>query len=304
MTQQPEQECPVCGSRDAALRYRLSRFDVLGCRGCALVYIWPRPGPEEIRAMFRALYASGESSLPELRDYYGFCFEDAPSNPLVQTYEHWLDALERVRQPGRLLDVGCGTGLFLAVARRRGWKPFGIDECAEATRHAREHFGLDVWDGQFADFASGDRRFDAITGWDIIEHSRAPVELLRAIRRCLAPGGVVGLSTPNQRSILDLVAGGCYRLTGGRLTAALEKFYIDQHFLYFTEQTLAQALGRAGLAVVESRRELTDLRRLSLSPGMRLALNTLFAAARLAGLENRLFAVARAVDDSTRAPAG
>jgi SAM-dependent methyltransferase len=294
MTQQPEHRCPVCASAEAALRYRLPRFDVLDCRGCGLVYIWPRPSPEEVRAVFRTLYASGESSLPELRDYYGFCFEDAPSNPLVQTYERWLTALEAVCEPGRLLDVGCGTGLFLAVARRRGWKPFGIDECAEATRHAREHFGLEVWDGEFADFASGDRRFDAITGWDIVEHSRAPVDLLRAMRRCLAPGGVVGLATPNQRSILDRVAGSFYRLTGGRFTAALEKFYIDQHFLYFTEQTLSQTLGRAGLALVECRREPTDLRRLSLSLPMRLALYTLFAAGRVAGLENRLFAVARA----------
>ena len=186
------------------------------------------------------------ASLPELRDYFGFCYQDVPSNPLVQIYESWLDALERVRKPGRLLDVGCGTGLFLAVARRRGWQPFGIDDCAEATRHARDHFGLDVWDGEFADFASGDRRFDAITGWDIIEHSRSRSGCSQAIRRCLAPGGVVGLSTPNQRSILDVVAGALYRLSGGRIRAPLEKFYIDQHFLYFTPETLAQALGRAG----------------------------------------------------------
>jgi SAM-dependent methyltransferase len=307
MTQQRDLRCPICASPDAELRYRLSHFEVLRCRGCALVYIWPRPSEDEIRAMFSSLYATGESSLPELRDYYGFCFDDVPSNPLVQTYERWLDALEAVREPGRLLDVGCGTGLFLAVARRRGWKPFGIDDCADATRHAREHFGLEVCDGEFADFASGDRRFDAITGWDILEHSRAPIELLQAIRRCLAPGGVVGLATPNQRSILDVVAGSFYRLTAGRLTAPLEKFYIDQHFVYFTEETLSQALGRAGLSVVESRRELTDLRRLTLSAPMRLVLRALFQAARRTGLENRLFAVARASDSSigsTRTPPG
>ena len=53
--------------------------------------------------------------MPELRDYFGFCYQDAPSNPLVQIYESWLDALERVRKPGRLLDVGCGQGLTLAL---------------------------------------------------------------------------------------------------------------------------------------------------------------------------------------------
>jgi SAM-dependent methyltransferase len=284
----------MCGGADAALRYRITRFEILECRACTLIYLWPQPGTDEIREMFATLYTTGEGSVPELRDYYGYCYEDAPDNPLVKLYESWLDSLERVRPPGRLLDVGCGTGLFLAVARRRGWQPFGIDDCAEATRHAREHFGLDVQGGDFGDFVAQGHRFEAITGWDIIEHSRAPVELLGAMRRCLAPGGVVGLSTPNQRSILDLVAGLLYRASGQRITKPLEKFYIEQHFLYFTPLTLTQALGSAGLDVVELRRELTDLGRLTLSPPVRLGLEALFGVARWTGLENRMFAVARA----------
>jgi hypothetical protein len=98
---------------------------------------------------------------------------------------------------------------------------------------------------------------------------------------------------PNQRSILDLVAGALYRLSGRRLSAPLEKFYIEQHFLYFTPKTLRQAFERAELEVAELRRELTDLRRLTLSPLTRLGLHGLFLAARALGRENRLFAVAR-----------
>lgn len=285
--------CPVCASGSASLRYRITRFEILDCRDCGLVYLWPPPGPEEIRAMFARLYTTGEGSVPELRSYYGFCYEDEPGNPLVQCYERWLDEIERHREPGRILDVGCGTGLFLAVARRRGWEPHGIDECEEATRHARGHFGLEVWNGEFSDLAAGGQRFDAVTGWDVIEHSRAPVELLRAARGVLAPGGVIALSTPNQRSILDLVAAALHRASGGRITAPLEKFYIEQHFLYYTPRTLEDSLARAGLEIVSLRRELTDLRRLTLSPAMRLVLHALFGAARLLGRENRLFAVAR-----------
>ena len=244
--------------------------------------------------MFSQLYTTGEGSVPELRSYYGFCYEDSPTNPLVQLYERWLDVLERFRPPGTLLDIGCGTGLFLAVARRRGWAPFGIDECAEATRHARERFGLAVQTGDFARFSADGRSFDAITMWDIIEHARDPVALLAAVRRCVAPGGVVGVSTPNQRSILDVVAGALYRLTSGRFTGPLERFYVDQHFLYFTPLTLERVLVRAELEVVHLQRELTDLRRLTLSPAMRLGLSGLFQVARWTGLENRLFAVARA----------
>ena len=291
-----EAACPVCGSARASLRYRITHFRVYDCEDCSLVYLWPRLSEREVREMFARLYTEGQGSVPELRSYYGFTYEDLPDNPLVQLYERWLDRIEAVRKPGRLLDIGCGTGLFLAVARRRGWEPHGIDDCAEATAHARSHFGLEVRDGEFGAFAAEGLRFDAITMWDIIEHARGPVSLLEAARDVLAPGGVIGLSTPNQRSVLDLAASAIYRASFGQVTWPLEKFYIEQHFLYFTPETLADALARARLALVSLRRELTDLRRLTLSPLNAIALRVLFAVARATGLENRLFALAGPVD--------
>jgi SAM-dependent methyltransferase len=287
-------QCPVCREAAARLRYRLSAFSIYTCAHCAVVYLWPLPSEAAIQATFAALYDGGPTSLPELRGYYDYCFDDAPTNPLVQTYEQWLAAVERHRPPGRLLDVGCGTGLFLAVARRRGWCVTGVDGSVEATRHARERFGLEVETGDFETLTDRGERFDAVTMWDIVEHARDPVRLLASAAGALAPGGVVGLSTPNQRSILDLVAGALYRVSGGRAVTALEKFYVDQHFLYFDPTTLTGALGRAGLVPVEVRRELTDLRRLSLAAPMRLVLQALFLLSRATGLENRLFAVARA----------
>jgi 2-polyprenyl-3-methyl-5-hydroxy-6-metoxy-1,4-benzoquinol methylase len=292
--------CPVCRGSDASLRYRITRFRVYDCASCGLVYLWPQLTDEEVRDMFTRLYTEGEGSVAELKTYYDFTYRDVPDNPLVELYERWLDAIEQRRAPGRLLDIGCGTGLFLAVARRRGWEPYGVDDCAEATAHAREHFGLDVSDGAFTDFAAEGDRFDAISMWDIIEHARDPVGLLQAAQGVLAPGGVIGISTPNQRSILDVVAGALYRLSGGRVTGPLEKFYIEQHFLYYSPETLAASIRKAGLEVVTLERELTDLRRLTLSPANRVILHTLFAVSRLAGLENRIFAIARSARDGAQ----
>ena len=286
-------QCPICGDGHPDLRYQITRFQVFCYKSCDQIYLYPLPSPEEIREMFARLYTSGEGSVPELKSYYGYCYDDEPDNPLVQLYEGWLDEIEKHHEPGRLLDVGCGTGLFLSAARRRGWQPFGIDDSEEATKYAREEFGLDVWVGDFKDFHAENRRFDVITGWDILEHARKPLEVLEAMRNCLAPSGVVALSTPNQRNILDLVAGTFYRLSGGRATGYLEKFYIEQHFLYYTPDTLAQALQRAGFEVAKMAREGTDLRRLSLSPFMRLVLEALFLAARLTGLQTRLFVIGR-----------
>jgi 2-polyprenyl-3-methyl-5-hydroxy-6-metoxy-1,4-benzoquinol methylase len=286
--------CPVCGEPASCLRYAITRFRVYDCTRCAVVYLWPQIDDAEVRVLFERLYSEGEGSVPELATYYDFTFRDAPDNPLVQVYERWLDAIERFRPPGRLLDVGCGTGLFLAVARRRGWTPHGVDDCAVATAHARDHFGLEVWDGQFTDLAAREGlRFDAISMWDVIEHARDPVGLLSAARGVLAPGGVIAISTPNQKSILDLVAGLLYRASFGRITRPLEKFYIEQHFLYFSPRTLRATLERAQLEPVMLELELTDLRRLALSVAERALLEALFLAARLVGLENRLFAIAR-----------
>jgi len=301
--------CLVCGSARATRLYRLSRRSILRCRDCDQVFLWPLPTEAEIADEFARLYTTGENPLPELRDYYRFCYDDGPDNPLTAHYDHWLAALERTRPPGKILDVGCGTGLFLSVAQRRGWRPVGVDGSVDATRFARDRFGLEVTTGDFAAaFASGER-FDAVTMWDVIEHSRDPVGLLRAARGCLAPGGVLGLATPNQRSVLDVVAGALYRASGGRVTAPLEKFYVDQHFLYFTPETLRGTLARANSTLRHLARELTDLQRLTLPAPVRLGLRAMFQVARWTGLENRLFAVAapaavaaaRAPDDS---PAG
>jgi hypothetical protein len=118
------------------------------------------------------------------------------------------------------------------------------------------------------------------------------VELLQAARECLSPDGVLAVSTPNQKSILDVIAGTMYRLSGGRVRSPLEKFYIDQHFVYFSPETLEDALSRAGLRLVYLRRESTDLRRLSLSPPMWLVVKAMLLAGRITGLENRLFVLA------------
>jgi len=289
--------CPICATADPKLRYQITQYRVYRCRGCTQVYLWPLLSDEEVREMFTALYTEGTGSVPELKTYYEFTYDDVPSNPVVQAYEVWLGMLERFKKTGRLLDVGCGTGLFLAVARRRGWETVGIDDCLEATEHARNHFGLEVLDGDFSDIAERGERFDAITMWDIIEHARDPVGLLASAKDLLAPGGVMGISTPNQRNILDIILGTAYRLTGGAVFRPLEKIYFEQHFLYFDPDTLEAAIERAGLEVAFAKLELTDLRRLYLSSPIRLALRILFAVSRFTGLENRLFAIARTPTD-------
>ena len=77
-------QCPICGDDGPDLYYKITRFEVLRCKSCTQIYLYPLPSPEEIRAMFAQLYTSGEGSVPELKSYYGYCYDDEASNPLVQ----------------------------------------------------------------------------------------------------------------------------------------------------------------------------------------------------------------------------
>jgi SAM-dependent methyltransferase len=285
--------CLVCGGRRCERLYVLSRFDIHRCMDCTQVFLHPLPSEAEIATLFARLYREGTGSVPELRGYYASCFDASSTSPVVRTSRAWLAAIAPYAAGGRLLDIGCGTGIFCHAARDFGWQALGIDEAGQAVEFARTRYGLDVRIGNFESLDMGGEVFDLVSLWDVIEHSRAPRRLVESAVRCLRPGGLLAASTPNQRNIMESVAGPLYRLTGGRLRAPLEKFYLLEHFLYFTPRTLGRLLTDAGLEVLEMRLESTNLSRLTLHPAMRLGLHVLFLLARPLRLENRLFIIAR-----------
>lgn len=291
--QSGDPHCLVCGARATRRLYQLSRFEIHRCAVCAQVFLFPLPSEEAIAELFARLYRDGQGSVPELQDYYAACFDAAPGSPVVRISQSWLEAISHHATGGRLLDIGCGTGIFCNTARKYGWEPLGIDEAEQAVAFAREHYGVDVQLGNFETLKMDGMMFDLVTMWDVIEHSRDPRRLLDAAVRCLKPGGLIGLSTPNQQNIMETVAGPLYRASGGRVRKPLEKFYLLEHFLYFCPRTLRQLVTGAGFEVVEMRRESTDLRRLTLNPVVRLGLEVLFLLARPLKLENRLFVIAR-----------
>jgi 2-polyprenyl-3-methyl-5-hydroxy-6-metoxy-1,4-benzoquinol methylase len=112
---------------------------------------------------------------------------------------------------GRVLDVGCGSGLALALLSRRGFRSFGID-LTDYGFYAARHIG-EANDLEFALVKADVSRlpfrpsaFDAVTAVEMIEHvfdedrSRAFAEIARAI----SPGGVLALSTPNYYSLVEI----------------------------------------------------------------------------------------------------
>lgn len=109
--------------------------------------------------------------------------------------------LESIRKPGTILDVGCGSGFFLAYLRARGWQVHGLEPAAEHVAFARDVLGLpNVIQGTWPPAKGFSRQFDAVTMIHLIEHMSDPLTILTAARHSLCEGGTILLETPNIES--------------------------------------------------------------------------------------------------------
>ena len=137
----------------------------------------------------------------------------------------------------RLLDFGCGAGIFLELAHDRGFEPYGVDLSPESVARARKHpSGQHAYVGAPQDvpeIAAGG--FDVITLWSVMAHLPRPVDDLRMLRSLLAPGGVLLILTVNANS-LRLKANG-----------AEWNGFTPNHLKFFSPTTLKRALALAGL---------------------------------------------------------
>ncbi|MDR1888727.1 MAG: class I SAM-dependent methyltransferase [Zoogloeaceae bacterium] len=142
-----------------------------------------------------------------------------------------LDA--RRAQNKRLLDIGCGNGLFLLRAQQAGWSVTGIEIDPLAVQAARQS-GLSVTEGAF-DSLSSQNEFDVASCSHVIEHVHDPLALLLAMKTYVRPGGTVWLSTPNAQSIGHKLFGEAWY--------PLEP---PRHLQIFSRRGLADLFTRAG----------------------------------------------------------
>jgi 2-polyprenyl-3-methyl-5-hydroxy-6-metoxy-1,4-benzoquinol methylase len=97
-----------------------------------------------------------------------------------------------------LLDVGCGTGDFLAGIRSGVRRAVGLERNPSAREIAASR-GLEVAGASVEEYAAeNEGSFDVVCAFHVIEHLPAPVSFLRDLLACLRPGGRLFLSMPNR----------------------------------------------------------------------------------------------------------
>lgn len=121
-----------------------------------------------------------------------------------------LMEIENLR-PGRVLDIGCGSGEFLGTLVQLGWEGVGIEPDRIAAQYARERHGVTVFEDELSPETVEASAFDLVVLSHVIEHSSAPGSLLSESHRVLRPGGHLVLVTPNVRSLGHRIFGEAWR---------------------------------------------------------------------------------------------
>jgi 2-polyprenyl-3-methyl-5-hydroxy-6-metoxy-1,4-benzoquinol methylase len=284
----PTTPCTLCGGAEFRHLHRMGARRILRCRRCGLVRADPLPSMEEKRAIETQGYTD-DTAFPEVRDFFANCQRDFVEDPVIRGMRQELIELEQVLGgPGSLLDVGAGTGIFMHLARERGWTPDGVDICPLTAEKAAREFDLTIAVGPFEEQHFDGRRFDAATMLDVLEHVHDPLRTLRRVGELLRPGGAVAIAVPNQRCLLTVLVDAYARLGGPGRDALLQRLYVPPHLHYFTPATLRRMVEAAGLRIVRLRQGSVYLGRYRMSLAMRVPLEMVLAAGAAVGMNARL----------------
>jgi SAM-dependent methyltransferase len=200
--------CEACGAaallrfmemQDHRHRAVPGHFATWRCQACGTIVFWPQPDDATLNAAYVTNYAPFQEKQSLISKI---------GEPLAQRE---ATRLAHIADPAsRLVDVGCGSGIFLARLRRAGWtgELRGVEPnpSVAAATSKRLSIHVDVATAESVELEPN--AYGAIVLRHVIEHVREPRVVLRRLLTALAPGGILYLPTPDARALGASIFGG------------------------------------------------------------------------------------------------
>ncbi|MCX7918585.1 MAG: class I SAM-dependent methyltransferase [bacterium] len=169
-----------------------------------------------------------------------------------RTFINRLKKIERLKKTNgkTVLDVECGFGYFLNVAKQHGWVCYGVDISRYAAEFAKKQFDIQI---QVASVHSAEfpkEFFDVVTMFNILEHLSEPVHSLQQIADWIKPDGLLVIETPSEDSLIHSFHRFIYKLSMGKITYANTMYGTKYgHWYVFNKKNIRMILEKMGFSI-------------------------------------------------------
>lgn len=233
--------CLVCGSEQQSIYlkcidYLVSKneFSLVQCDKCGFVYTNPRPAIEEIGSYYKSekYYSHSDDNKSIVSRVYNTIRKINIKRKLSL-----LDQLSG--NSGKLLDYGCGTGLFIKYAGENGWDACGIEPSEDARKIASKH-GLSVNPPSSLNSLTK-KTYDVITLWHVLEHLHDIDVVIPKLKSLLNRNGLLIIAVPNINS-----------WDAKKYQSTWAAFDVPRHLFHFSPKTIELLFAKFGMRVVNS----------------------------------------------------
>lgn len=205
-------ECPLCRGGGVVKYLELpdrfggdgELYHIYECRSCGIIFLYPPPPEDKMDKH----YPDGEYD-PFLETKGARSLSQKIYRLVKPWALNWKAKLvEKFHPgPGRILDVGAGTGAFLRRMAACGWEVIGVEKDKNAANFGREKWGLEIITGDLNEVENLPCPLDAVAFWHSLEHIHRMEENLRITRQSLSPDGFLFIALPNPNSLEAAVYG-------------------------------------------------------------------------------------------------
>ena len=225
--------CNLCNSNEAKLIYRGKTSNIIKCLRCGLLYNDPIFLNQDLKELY------------EQEDYYASYTKR--KEYWINFYHRLLGGVEKYKSGGKLLDVGCGLGLFMNLAKSKGWQVYGVEPSIYASNYAKKEFNLDVFNSELKGVNLNIESFDLVSFLGVLGNIADPLTNLKKASQLLKKDGLLAAEVANRPEFVIKIAK-VISLFAPKIESFLHLPYQLNHF---NESTLRQLLIKANFQIIE-----------------------------------------------------
>lgn len=179
--------CPVCRKKNAKKLFLKNGFFYNQCKTCKMVYVNPVMKDKYLDLYYKNNHTAQALAHNQETEFYR------------RIYTNGLREITKFKKSGSLLDLGCSSGLFLTLAKKWGFQTYGIEintkeaNIAKKSGHSILGPTIQSLDKHF--------KFDVICLWDVFEHIKNGLMMLKTIKQHIKHRGLVFLQIPNANGL-------------------------------------------------------------------------------------------------------